>query len=301
MFCAKPTFLNLIVDSNGKRLKSERRWISAPIIIPRRRDLDCICESLGRFGLIEQLNKLMDNAQAADLLLEFLNTIDFDDLSHSLVDIRHKLAARTQVIEDEEDPILKPRWHIDYNDVFEDIVKRGVHRFEKTSILPIDKSLWGICFEEMFNRFMAVNKLIFWICKQHPVERIEELRYIKKNTTLLTNFITEMRKAFPVGATELEKDHLIKEHVQTCSYLVNWLQETSGYSRKTANKYVIEEFHRAFAESLGVLSNDKKEISDVGAVLTEYAPLRIRLTAEEILTYCARIQSEQMFRNTYKY
>ena len=89
--CNESCHVTLIArdEVKGLQLKSNPLWISNELLqlLPRARDIQKIANSDGREGLFPLLDRL-SRGQTVDLLLYYLQYVDFSDLYETMEDVR---------------------------------------------------------------------------------------------------------------------------------------------------------------------------------------------------------------------
>ena len=252
-FCSEPTFVSISIVAKGRTLNSDKRWISTQALelFPRRRDVERISETNGRFGLVTLFNQLRKAAENLEWFLYYIQWVDFESLGENLDWARCQLLKRVASAEEGGEVELKERPEIDAREILEKIVNRHHKRFEKyVSDMKGGEKL-PIALENLFNLFMFLNKITIWFVL-NGFSEIQELRHIRANLEDFSGLLQKLRGK----ASGKQLDYLIQElqipaHLILLCSVVDDLQQQHGYTiRADRSKWVVTAFRETYANVL---------------------------------------------------
>ncbi len=247
-------------------LLSNKRWISTEVaeLIPSKRDVKKIIATDGRIGLIGMLNQLDKAGGNLQILLDYLQSLDFDWLSNTLNPLRKQLIKPPDDDGEESDFMLERQW-IKPEDALKKIVKRHQRKFNR---LMQDTELSHELFikrEKVFNLLMFMNKIIIWFVLNQKKCSVSELVHIcgyQGTINLFCNeYINRLRNILGVQEThKFIESQNITAHILVQSKIIRDLQRNNpSFERK--NVWPIRRFYEIYHKSLRNLSQETNEIS----------------------------------------
>lgn len=271
-FCSKPTFATLALSSDDKTLVSGARWISTETLVfsPRRRDIQVIKESNGRYGLINLLNQFAESSGGVDFLVYSLQWVDFDDLAPS-IDYARKRILRIKVGDGEEpDAGLFDLDILEPNQIMQRILNKHQKKLQKAWQLDekLDEKL-----PKILDLFLFLSKITVWFVQVRP-DLIEELRWIWFNSRNIVDTLSELRKYRSKTIENLARYLYLPEHMIILGYMINQIQEKQGYSSR--NRGVVEVFRNNLVEvirfgcDIGCFSDSKTSFNRFEETAKEY-------------------------------
>lgn len=232
-FCSKPTSATLEIVSNGKTLVSSPRWISTESLelAPRRRDIQRIKESNGRYGLISLLNQFGKSSGNVEFLVYSLQWIDFDDLTSNIDWARRRIMHRNTDNLTETEVGLLQTTPIDSTQIIQKILNRHQKKLRKTlQALDVDEEL-NERLSKTLDLFLFLSKITVWFVQINP-DLIEELRWIRFNSQNLVTTLSELSKDNPRAVKNLVRSLSIAEHMIVLGYIINQIQKKQGYTSR---------------------------------------------------------------------
>jgi HKD family nuclease len=272
-FCSEPTFASISIVTKDKTLNSDRRWISTQALelVPRRRDVERIKETNGRFGLITLFNQLHKAAENPEWFLYYIQWVDFESLGESLNWARRQLLKRIASVEEGGEAELEERPEVDVRRILERIIHRHRRHFEKCmSEIRVDEG-FPITLENLFNMFMFLNKVTLWFVVSGRSE-IQELRHIRTNLEEFSDLLQELKGEVPEKQLRsLIWGLQIPAHLILLCFVVDDLQRRRGYTTSVDAKWVVAVFRETYTKVLRLCADIGKPhpLKDMWSELAE--------------------------------
>lgn len=295
-FCSMPTFVTVTFRIEDAEIKSDRRWISTQALETalRRRTVDEIEKSGGRFGLISFFYRLEEYFQGDEWFLYFLQRIDFDNLPDSLNHMRDNL-PRLQAAELEdnmEEVIAMPeeRPEIDAQQIMRRIVNKHQRKLEDGLDEIEFESEFQTKFERSFNLFMFINKFVLWFVFSKRTD-VTELSHVRANIERMMAFISRAK-------SERRIQHVLEpllnklqvwEHLIILCFIIHSYHKRSGYSMQKNNEQIMRVFNETYLETIKAWKRDdygdlEKSIS---RALVEYYEFKdLDSKTEDVIYFC---------------
>jgi hypothetical protein len=232
-FCSKPTFATLEINLNDKTLVSSARWISTESLefSPRKRDIQRIKESNGRYGLINLLNQFSQSSGSVEFLVYSLQWIDFDDLAPNIDWARRRILQRNTGNGDETEGVLFDPTSLEPNQIMQKIINRHQKKLQKAmenldSQEELDENL-----PKVSDLFLFLSKITIWFVQVKP-DLIEELRWIWVNSQKMLDTLSELSKDYSKTVENLVRELSLPEHMIILGYFIDQLQKKQGYDAR---------------------------------------------------------------------
>jgi len=281
-------------------LISNKRWISTEIaeLIPSNRDVETIRKTDGRVGLIKLLNQLDRATESPQMLLYYLQFIDFDWLFETVSRVRKHVVRTADPEEFEGQKSMLERLNITPEYVLTRILKRHEGNFERLTTYIEPEPDLVVKVEKIFNLFMFINKIIIWFVLNRKCP-IQELRHICGcNGTIdifCGRYVDTLRKVLGKESVDNLMNRLdVLEHVMVLSKIIRDIQRSDSAYEKI-NVGPIRVFNENYCKSLRNLCENPTEIitkgkSKLPKVIKEYEEFQgINLRAEDILDNVSNI------------
>jgi hypothetical protein len=232
-FCLKPTFVTLELKLDDRTLVSSARWISTESLelSPRKRDVQRIKESNGRYGLITLLNQFSQSSGSVEFLVYSLQWIDFDDLAPHIDWARRRILQRNTDNGGETELELIDLGTLEPNQIMLKILNRHQKKLQKALLNLNSKEELDETLPRVFDLFLFLSKITIWFVQVKP-DLIEELRWIWFNSITALNTLSDLAKTHSETVESYVRELSLPEHMITLGYFVDQLQKNQGYNRR---------------------------------------------------------------------
>jgi len=281
-------------------LVSNKRWISTEIseLVPSNRDVETVRRTDGRVGLIKLLNQLDKASESPQMLLYYLQFIDFDWLFETVKSVRKHIVETIdpEIMEDQR--YMLERLNITPEYVLNKILTRHQRKFkELTSHVEPTPDL-TVKVEKIFNLSMFINKMVIWFVLNKKCSVSELIHICGYDGTIdifCNKFLDKLRRLLGKEEADNLMDSLnVLTHIMVLSKIIRDIQHSDPIYERV-NLWPIRRFNELYRKSLENLCENSEEIiakgrSKLPKLIKEYEEFQgISLGADDVLANVAVI------------